>query len=117
MAANDLLERLFSRFPEFAQQWNDPDNLFRNDDGSFTEWGVFSEFALYIRDNYQSLQLQDLQLLALWIEENLAAEAEPVSNAVATCFLENLAGEPAIEYLKRFLGVRARRFLMDSGWG
>ncbi len=114
MPAIDLLERIVSRFPEFAAQWNASDNLYRDDDGTFTECGVFSEFSAYFRDSYLSHSADDLQHLAMWIEQYLADEALPESDAVATCFLENLSGEPAIERIKPFLGVRARSYLAGS---
>jgi hypothetical protein len=40
-----ILEHLVALFPGFAGVWDDPANLFREKDGSFTPCGVFAGVA------------------------------------------------------------------------
>jgi hypothetical protein len=48
----EILENLIAIFPAFAVKWSDLQNDFRADDGSFTLYGVFSEFSHFYRDEF-----------------------------------------------------------------
>lgn len=88
-----LLERLTAILPEFADHWASPDNLFRNDDGSFTLWGVFAQCADFVRSRYEKLSRQQRRDLADFVEQCMTPPGTDIGNAAATCFLENLTGE------------------------
>ena len=93
ISANSALTALIASFPHFEQRWQGAENLSIGDDGSFTCHGVFMEFTHFWRDSYESFSDSQLQhfakILNTWID---SVDGE-MSNAVATCFLENIAGE------------------------
>jgi len=87
------LDRLVEIFPDFATYWRDPENVFRNDDGSFTYCGAFSEFSHYFRDRYEELHPDFVATLGVFISECVASSSNELADAAATCFLENVSGE------------------------
>ena len=110
----NLLRRLFELVPGFQSQWDTPDNLFINDDGSFTVHGVFSVFSGYVREEFGSFDQTTRSNLFQYIEECVNTDIHSdagVSNAVCTCFLENLAGEGALsEEIRRHLGPESKKY-------
>ena len=107
----DGLARLRAICPEFAGCWDAPDNLFREDDGNYTIYGLFSEFSRYFREHVASLDDSALAALGKFITESMEQPGTDIDNAVATCFLENLAGNESLAALQPFLGRTARDFL------
>jgi len=110
----ELLKSLCKLFPEFKSYWDQPDNCFTEVDGSFTYHGLFSEFTSYIRDTFPKIDENKWKELFLLIEKY--ANTDPmsengVSNAVFTCFLENLAGEGALsQAILPYLGPKSREY-------
>lgn len=102
--------RLVSIFPIFAEQWVSPHNVFREDDGSFTFCGLFSEFSHYLRDHWNTTTKQKWSKLMAFIEVCVSGSGE-LDNAVCTCFLENLSNEPSLsEQLRKHMGSRSAAF-------
>lgn len=60
---NELeLDKLFiSTIPEFRLYW-DKEDIFREDDGSFTPHGVMGSFYYFFQENHQSLSKEKLNL-------------------------------------------------------
>lgn len=110
MTPQTLLTRLVEIFPDFAGYWDDPGNCFREDDGSFTCFGVFAEFSGYFRERQSSIPLDQIAALGAIISECMNCPDEELSNAAATGFLECRAGEPDGVVLKSYLSGEALRF-------
>ena len=110
----NLLRRLFELVPGFQSQWDAPDNLFINDDGSFTVHGVFSVFSAYVREEFGNFDQTTRSNLFQYIEECVNTDIHSdagVSNAACTCFLENLAGEGALsEEIRQHLGPKSKKY-------
>jgi hypothetical protein len=53
---DELLRAIIQIVPDFGAYWNQPDNYFRNDDGSSSVGGIFSELSAYIRENFSNLK-------------------------------------------------------------
>lgn len=110
----ELLENLVQIAPEFLSVWNNEDNLFIDEDGSFSVHGVFAEFSSFICDNFGLLDENRRKKLFDYIEEcaNTDIHSENgVSNAASTCFLENLAGEGALSNtILKYLGVESKKY-------
>jgi hypothetical protein len=95
MTPQDLLDRLVSLFPNFRVYWDAPGNCFRNDDGCFTLHGVFAEFTGFFKERHAALPLDRVSALGAFVSDCMAsADDGPLDNAAATCFVENIAGEP-----------------------
>jgi hypothetical protein len=107
--AHEILARIVSICPTFRPYWDDPKNCFRDEEGFFTNGGVFSEFSSFFRECHDQLsegQLCDLGLLVLECERDFRNE-----DAVYTMFLENIAGDPPAETLAPYLSPSAIQFL------
>lgn len=116
MKPRELLNRLATMFPEFQAHWDGPGNLYRGDDGAFSLHGVFSEFTSYFQNSYKELLADRVADLGMFVSECMAAgNDDPLDNAAATCFVENIAGEPCDRELARHLSGEARRYWLF--WG
>ena len=110
----ELLENIIQIAPEFLSAWNNEDNLFIEENGSFSFHGVFAEFSSFIRDNFGLLDENRRKKLFDYIEECVSTDIHSengVSNAACTCFLENLAGEGALSnMILKYLGVESKKY-------
>jgi hypothetical protein len=110
----ELLENLVQIAPEFQSAWNNEDNLFIDEDGSFSVHGVFAEFSSFIRDNFGLLDENRRKKLFDYIEKCVTTDIHSengVSNAACTCFLENLAGEGVLSNtILKYLGVESKKY-------
>jgi hypothetical protein len=109
-APQAILDRLVTLFPEFAPCWHDPKNLFRQEDGAFTQCGVFCEFSHFFRDRYEQLLPERVAALGAFISECVASSDNELSDAAATCFLENVAAERFSREFERHLSGSALQF-------
>ena len=117
---------LIKLFPDFSEVWASNDNLFINEDGSYTYHGLFSEFSNYFRDNFKNFSDDQLMILFSNIEKwevqetatleewraGQVDDAQQLSNAVFTCFLENIAGEGLTERIKLFMGKKSLEYYL-----
>ena len=116
MTPQALLDRLVALFPDFRAYWVDPGNSPRDEDGSFTLHGVFVEFTGFFRDRHAALPADRIAALGAFVSECMApADDGPLDNAAATCFVENIAGEPCDRELSPHLTGEARRYW--QAWG
>ena len=116
MTPQGLLDRLVALFPDFRAYWDDPGNCFRDDEGSFTLHGVFAEFTGFFRGRHAALPADRIAALGAFVSECMApADDGPLDNAAATCFVENIAGEPCDRELSPHLTGEARRYWQT--WG
>jgi hypothetical protein len=116
MAPEELLNRLTGLFPRFRTYWDGEDNCFRDSDGSFTLYGVFSEFTDFFREQYSSLPPDEIARLGAFVSDCMSSKDWDLDNAAATCFVENIAGEecdrdlrghlfgPALDYWRAWGG-------------
>jgi hypothetical protein len=111
MTPTALIEELDAVLPGFADYLRGADSLYAASDGTFSVHGVFSEFSVYLRDRYSTLPLHSARRLGVFLTRCFDdAFGDTVSNAVATCCLENLAGDTLHAALAKNLGDAARRF-------
>lgn len=116
MNPRQLLDRLAATFPEFRHHWDDPDNCFRDDDGSFTFHGVFAEFTSFFRDRYKTFTPDQVATLGKFLSDCMAPDDDSaLDNAAATCFVENIAGDECDRELSKHLTGPARRYWRE--WG
>ncbi|WP_163392226.1 hypothetical protein [Enterovibrio norvegicus] len=132
MYPSDLLNFFICIAPSFKTDWCSDDNYSVDDDGSYTFHGVCTEFSHYFIDQdahkyitltdrkwKPSISNPDMKLLFDWLEnhiqevetkESLKTPEGLLSNAICTCFLENISQTNAGEYAKRFMGTRSREY-------
>jgi hypothetical protein len=113
MTPQELLSYLTALFPEFGPYWDAPGNCFRNDDGSYTLHGVFSEFTSFFREHSERLTSDQLLALGAFVSECIVPADTDLSNAAATCFVENIAGEDYAEEFAIFLKGAARKYYLS----
>jgi hypothetical protein len=110
MNAQDTVNKLIEQFPEFKEKWDA--SVFKDEDGSFNFHALFMEFSDYIRDVFDSLDENTRQHLFTQIESwaNMNPEDEEgISDAVYTCFIEDLATEEEIaEAIAPYLGPNSK---------
>lgn len=100
-----LLDRLAALFPEFRPYWE------ANHYGSFTLHGVFMVFTFFFRAHHGSLPADRVAVLGEFVTECMAPDDDNLlDNAAATCFVENIAGEPCDRQLSPHLTGPARRY-------
>jgi hypothetical protein len=115
MTSSHIQAKLIEMFPEFKAQWDSPENLHREDDGTATLCGVFAEFSHFVGERFVSLAPSDLDCLGAFIEQCMESPGSDLDTAAATCFLENVAGESFTSALSQHLGSRARHLLSQYG--
>jgi len=116
MTPQALLDRLVALFPDFRAHWDDPDNCFRDEHGSFTLHGVFAEFTGFFRERRAVLPADRVAALGAFVSECMApADDRPLVNAAAICFVENIAGDPCDRELSPHFTGEARRYWL--AWG
>ena len=110
MAAQELLDQLVEILPSFGDAWRSAENLFRADDGSFTESGVFASCSHFVRENYEQLSAHQRSQLGGLVGQCMGSPNGALSEAAATCFLENLSTERFSNDLERHLTGEALDF-------
>jgi len=111
MTPQALLDRLVDLFPDFRAYWDGPNNCLQGDDGSFTLHGVFIQLTDFFRDRHASLPADQVAALGEFVSKCMApADDGLLDNAAATCFVENIAGEPCGRELSPHLTGEARRY-------
>ena len=109
MTAEMILARLVALVPEFAAYWDDPENYFRRDDGSFTSCGAFAQFSGFFRDNYEDLSFGQIADIGAFVSACMESP-DDLGDAAATCFLENISTERFRSDFKRYVTGEALRF-------
>ena len=111
MTPDELLARLVTLFPDFAEHWS-------ADDGTFTACDAFAELSQFVRERYEELPVERLQALGWILAECMADPDSDLDEATATCFLENVAAERFHDDFKRFLIGRPLEFYaqFDEGF-
>lgn len=110
MSPQSLLEQLVGLFPEFGSFWDDPGNCFREDDGPFNFYSVFSELASFVPEKMTRGQRESLGKL---VSECAASQNEELSSAVCTNFIECVAWRAEGHVLKPYLtGAALDYFLL-----
>lgn len=115
MTPSNVQAKLIELFPDFGAQWDSPENLHREDDGTATLCGVFAEFSYFAGERFASLPPSALDRLGAFIEQCMESPGSDLDTAAATCFLENIAGESFTSALTQHMGSRAREFLSQYG--
>ena len=109
VTAQAILDRLLALFPDFGPFWGCEHNYFCDEGGSFTLCGVFSHFSLYFCARYEQLPRSRAADFGPFVTEWMAADDADLRDAVASCFLENVAGERFSSCFRRFLSGDALR--------
>lgn len=102
------LEAVLRMFPDFEKYWNE--SLFGGND--YNLHSVFCELTFYVKDRFTAMSEDKRQELFKFVESYTRDEDEPYSNtdeAVCTCFLENLSGEPPLSTeMRTYMGANSR---------
>ena len=132
MNHQDLLNFLIMVVPSFKSTWESDDNLFIHEDGSFNFGSICSEFSHHFCDQEKhnnseqfkgnlTENIPDENLFKVFdlfekrIEENetkdtLKTPEGLLSNAICTCFLENISQTKAGGYAASFMGRKSKKY-------
>jgi hypothetical protein len=75
----------------------------------------FSASSRFFRERHEALASDRVAALGEFVSECMASSQAELGNAAATCFVENIAGEPCDCELARHLTGEARRYY--RAWG
>lgn len=87
---------------------------FADNQGRLSYAGLWADLSHWLRDNTTLPPERSLQWLGSHVSVCHGSDDGEISTAVATCFLENIAGEPAGARLAPYLSVEARSYM--SKW-
>jgi hypothetical protein len=112
MNKNELENMLVLLFPSFKESWKRED-IHKDEDGSYTAHGLMSSFTYFYRANFSKFDTNVLAEFCRMIETVVASDPDDksdVANAICTCFLEMIAGEPEGKRIEPFLGKACKEF-------
>jgi hypothetical protein len=95
-------------FPELARQFADSD--FRDESDVLSCCGAFMEASRFVRDRLDQLSPADLARIGRFVTECMTTPDSDLDTAAATCFLENLAYEPAADAIAPYLSGNAAEY-------
>jgi len=114
MPPEELFKTICEITPDFKNYWGKADNYFRNDEGLGTIHGIFAEYSGFIKTNIRNIEDKDMINLFNFVEKCINEEPNSesgISNAVCTCFLENLAGEGDLSNsILKYLGTKSKDY-------
>ncbi len=106
-----LVERIDAILPGFRIDCLSGDeNMHLGEDGSITVHGVWSFCSGWIRDRLAGMTRAQTRALAELLNSQVGGDDGDLDNAAATCFLENLAGDPGTDRLRKMLRAEAARY-------
>jgi len=112
-SARALHAALEENFPAFLVYLSS-DAGFVDDEGRLSYAGLWADLSHWLRDNTTLPPERSLQWLGSHVSVCYGSDDGEISTAVATCFLEHIAGEPAAARLAPYLSVGARSYM--SKW-
>lgn len=98
--------------PEFRKYW-EQDDIYKEDDGTFTSHGVMSSFLDFFQNNFASLTTLQISVLCVEFEEIVSSDhddSNSSANAICTMFLELLVDTPAGNRIEPYLGKQCKKF-------
>ena len=107
VSPQNLFVRLDAILPGFASFWDDPRNCFREDDGSFTPFGVFNLFYTYYLEHRSRMPADRSAALGALVSECMASGDGELADAAAMGFLEGAEFDPGFA---RHLAGEALRY-------
>lgn len=113
--APTILATLVGMFPAFESRWLGDENYFREEDGSFTSCGVFSAFCDFYCDGWTSFSTKQFVQLGRFVALCMRTPQSEADIAASTCFLEDIARDPAERPLAPHLSESGREFLRAFG--
>jgi hypothetical protein len=107
-----VLETLIEIIPAFDAHWKGED-IYKEEDGSFTPHGLMGSFLEYYQYNYEKLSLRTLSSLCIEFEKVVSADPtdqDPVANAICTMFLELLVDTNPGNKIEPLLGKSCKEY-------
>lgn len=107
-----MLSDLIRMFPDFKKAWESDNNYQSEEWGIVPYHGLFSEFSRYFLNHFSGMSEQKVQEFCDYIEQFVRDDEvdEDIDNAICTCFLENVRGEPSTVELPKYLGAKSLKF-------
>lgn len=101
------------KFPAFSA-YLASDAAFVDNEGRLSYAGLWADLSHWLRNDATVPPERCLEWLGLHVSVCYGSDDSEISAAVATCFLENIAGEPAGARLAPYLSVEAGSYM--SKW-
>ncbi|RYG75083.1 hypothetical protein EON80_01815 [bacterium] len=102
-------------FPDFKTQWEEDGDTFNDEAGNYSYCGLFSVFGWFFRDHFLNMKKEKIQEFCDYIETFVRDDDihEDIDNAICTCFLEDVGGEPTTVNLPNYLGPKSLKFYLS----
>jgi hypothetical protein len=105
--------------PDFQKAWDDEGSLWCAADGTYTFHGLFAVLSHHVADLLEKGNANSLGALFTWVERQMTGSDGSLSNAAATCFLENLMNRVptlfSFESFEPLLGPTSKAFCEVCG--
>ena len=114
---DEMLAALTQMFPDFDHYWRTEGCFLEESGWSDTPYhSLCGDFSSYIREHILSFDDAKMHQLCDYIEQFVIEDGdeEEIDNAVCTCFLENIGGNPIENQLRPYLKPKSLRF--HQGW-
>ena len=98
--------------PDFEEHWRH-EEIYKEDDGSFTSHGVMGSFLEFYQNNYEALSSIAISRLCIEFEKIVSSDPDDsdlVANAICTMFLELLVDTEAGNRIEPLLGKSCKEF-------
>jgi hypothetical protein len=117
----DVMKDILAICPSFKEAWDDESSIWSEDDGTYTYHGLYAVLSHHVAKLLETQDTGRLGALFALVEETLTGSNDQLSNATATCFLENLMNRVplhfAFETFEPMLGPASKEFCKAYGNG
>jgi hypothetical protein len=103
----ELRDLLCKIVPTYRTHWEDSDNPYISEDGTFSFHGVMIDFTQYFGRSIDTFSEKQMREIGDLINAAVADDS-PLENAVSTCLLEHLRQIKASKKLAPFLSSIAK---------
>ncbi len=103
---------LIECIPSFKEHW-DKEDIYKEEDGTFTPHGVMGSFLEFFQHNSQLLSRVEVAELCQFFEKTVSSDPEDNdsnSNAICTMFLELLVDTEAGNIIEPYLGQSCKEY-------
>ncbi len=108
--AESLYAALSAHFPVFSE-YLATESAFTGDDGRHSYSGIWADFSHWVRSDVADCSGPGIEWLGSYASACFGSKDSEISSAVATCFLENVAGEAVGTKLAPHLSSAARVYM------
>lgn len=109
LPGKQVLEDFIHLLPGFATYWASPDNLFCEEDGTYTACGVFACVADFLREKAATVSVGHWRSVGDLIEKYFAM-GEEMRGVLGACLIENMQFEKCSQIFSSHVNEEILRY-------